>query len=274
MRLGLGLLGAERQREGHLDAVRLQQLGVVGDVVPGLRRVGDAGLGEQLLVVEEPPGAGAEGHAVLDALVLAGLRERGGEVGLGGDGEQLVGAVELALGGVVGVRADLGEVGGVAVLDEVRDLLVDVGPAVDVDVDLDAGVLLLEGAGELVPVVLGAVGLAVAVVRRDQLEGDVAARREPLPQPVRVSVMAVAIPPPPGSSTAAALPLPPFVLKFRACRVCPAAPGVAPPTGMNSESPRVPLQGLHHRPFRSRTRSPQFLTVTRTPAVPVHDRAR
>src|SRR6185312_13952722 len=43
--------------------------------------------------------------------------------------------------------------------------------------DLDAGVLLLEGAGELVPVVLGAVGLAVTVVRGDQLEGDVAVPR-------------------------------------------------------------------------------------------------
>ena len=45
---------------------------------------------------------------------LAGLRERGGEVGLGGYGEQLVDAVELVLGGVVGVRADLGDVGRVA----------------------------------------------------------------------------------------------------------------------------------------------------------------
>lgn len=171
-RLGLRLLRAERQRVRVRHALVLERRGVGGQLLPGLRR-GEAGLPEEGLVVEEQARGGGERHPVLHALHLARGGQLGGEVGLGGDGEQVVGRVEQALVGVVGVRADLRHVGRLAGVDQLLDLAVDVVPGVDADLDLHTGVLALVLLHQPVPVLLGAVGGGVAVVRGDQLQGDV-----------------------------------------------------------------------------------------------------
>ena len=69
-RLGLRLLGAERQAVADM-ALGLNLRGIRLQLVPGLGRIGDPGLGEQLLVVEEGARAGGEGNAVLLALIAA-----------------------------------------------------------------------------------------------------------------------------------------------------------------------------------------------------------
>ncbi|SQA21818.1 Uncharacterised protein [Streptomyces griseus] len=171
--LGLGLLLAQRQGEGVVDALGLERGGVAPDVVPGLGGA-QARPVEQLLVVEEEAGAGDEGQSVQGAVDLAGFGEPRQEVRRGADRERLVGGVELARLGVVRVGADLGDVRGVAGLDHRGDLAVDVLPVEDGDVDLDAGVLLLEARREPAPVLLGAVLRAGAVVGGDQFERDVA----------------------------------------------------------------------------------------------------
>src|SRR5690606_27628988 len=134
---------------------------------------GDAGLGEQLLVVEEHAGGGGERHAVLHTVDPARLGQLGDEVGLDGYGEQVVGAVEEALGGVGGVGADLRHVRRIARVDHLLDLAVDVVPGVDVGLDPDAGVVGLVLVDQGVPVLAGAVGGRGAVVGGDQVQGDV-----------------------------------------------------------------------------------------------------
>src|SRR6185437_18473 len=65
----------------------------------------------------------------------------------------------------------LGDVGVLLVLDQRLDLLVKVGPRDRRDVYLDAGVGLLEGADDGVPVLRARVARAGAVVGDDELEG-------------------------------------------------------------------------------------------------------
>lgn len=133
-----------------------------------------AGRLEEGLVVEQRPGGGDEGQAVLGPLVLSGVDERGEEVGLDGYGEDLLGGVELTGGRVVGVGADLRDVGGLVGLDHLGDLAVDVVPGLDLHLDLDAGVPGLEGGDEVGPVLLGGVAAGEVVVGGDQSEGHVA----------------------------------------------------------------------------------------------------
>lgn len=186
-RLGLRLFPAERQREGRLHTGGLELLGGRLQVRPALglpAALGvlgyDTGVAEQLLVVEEQPGAGHEGHAVLGLPDLAGVGERREEVGLGLDGEQFLGGVELAGSRVVGVRADLRDVGGLVRLDHLGDLGVDLGPGVDADLDVDPGVGPLEGAREVLPVGGGGVLRIVAVVGRHDPQGHLVVPGEAL----------------------------------------------------------------------------------------------
>src|SRR6266516_6186599 len=77
--LGLRLLAAERHAVA--DVALGLDLGRVGlKFGPGLRRGGDAGRREDLLVVVHGPGAGRERDPVVDALVLAVLEELGDQV--------------------------------------------------------------------------------------------------------------------------------------------------------------------------------------------------
>lgn len=153
-----------------------------------------ASLLEEGLVVEERPGGGDERQPVLGALGLSGGGERREEVGLDGDGEDLVGGVELTGGRVVGVGADLRDVGGLVGLDHLGDLAVDVVPGLDLDLDLHAGVIRLEGGDEVGPVLLGRVPAGQVVVGGDQSEGHVTgfAPRTPHPATVAVSPRAAA----------------------------------------------------------------------------------
>ena len=167
-RLGLGLLGTERQAEA--DVAQLGDLRGVGlDVGPGLRGGADARLREQLLVVEEGAARGGERHAVLGAVVGALRLERRQQVAR--VRQHVRGGVEQAVLGVVGEVVALGDVRVLLVLDHRLDLLVEVGPGDRGDVDLDVGVRLLEGGDDAVPVLGAGIARAGAVVGDHELEG-------------------------------------------------------------------------------------------------------
>ena len=137
---------------GHVDQVALRVLGVVrlrggGEVVPGLGRL-DAGVGEQVLAVEQPHRAGVLRHApeavVGVDLAPHPLRELRGDVGGGVRRQVEQGAVtqrerrdELELH-LRDVGSALSGLDGRPQLLVVRSALADVD-----DVDLDLGVRLM-----------------------------------------------------------------------------------------------------------------------------------
>ena len=171
-RFGLRLLVAEGEAEA--DVAQLGDLGGVGlDVGPGLRGGHDAGLREQLLVVEEGAAGSGERHAVLDAVVGALRLERGQQVR--GVREHVRRRVQQAVLGVVGEVVALGDVRVVLVLDHRLDLRVEVGPGDRGDVHLDVGVRRLERGDDRGPVLGAGVAGAGAVVGDHELEGGRAA---------------------------------------------------------------------------------------------------
>ena len=105
---------------GQVDALRRRRvLSLASDVqplVPGLRRRGDAGLGEEVLVVDHDPVGGVPRDAVLPAVDLAGLGQAGDPVGAAEVGDLVGEVLHAAAGGVLG---DLG----VADLDHVGSVL-------------------------------------------------------------------------------------------------------------------------------------------------------
>ena len=136
-RLGLCFLAAERHAVPDV-ALGLDRRGVGPQLRPGLRRRRDPGLGEDLLVVVQRPGAGGERDAVIGALVLAVLEEGRHEVVQDGGGEHLaVGVQQVALGELRG-RVPFEDVGELLVLDQRLDLVREVGPVHGLDVDRDA----------------------------------------------------------------------------------------------------------------------------------------
>jgi hypothetical protein len=170
LELGLSLLRAQRQPVAdHAVAQPLELLGGVAELAPGRRRLADARLLEQRLVVEEQAGARDEGEAVLGSVDRRVVRERGEEVRHRLLGDHLRGLVQEVVRRVLGELVDVEQVGLLASGDERRDLLVDVVPVDDLQVDLVTGIRLLELRDQVLPVGLDVLG----VLRRD--EGDGAA---------------------------------------------------------------------------------------------------
>ena len=147
------------------DAGRLQLLHGGEQVVPGLdRRAIDAGLGDQLLVVEEADLRQDHRHAVDLAVDREGRDRRRGElvaVALQLRADVLEDAgLDLRLQHAAGPAVD--DVRPILGLQEGRQLRL-VGLVLEeLHLDLDAGVLGLEAAGDLLPDLhLGGIGLDV-----------------------------------------------------------------------------------------------------------------
>ncbi len=131
----------------------VELLRVRDPLLAGARRPGDAGLREEVLVVDDDAVGGVPGDAVLGAVVAARLSEARQPVVHAEVACRLQGQVVQAA--LVDVLGDLGvahldDVGPVTVplLERLLDLGADAGPLLDADVQLDVLVLLLEVLGE------------------------------------------------------------------------------------------------------------------------------
>ena len=152
-------------------ALRLDLAGVGHEFVPRLRRRGDAGGREQLLVVEEGARAGGERDAVLGTLVAAELGEHRHRVR--GLAQHLTHLVEQALLRVVGEVIALGDVRVLLVLHHGLHLGVKIVPVYRLHADRDARVGSVEIVGDALPILLAGVGRAVAIIGRDQRQHGV-----------------------------------------------------------------------------------------------------
>ncbi|EGJ73269.1 putative sugar transporter sugar binding protein [Streptomyces sp. Tu6071] len=137
-----------------LVAAPVEQVGVVQPLGAVARGLGDAGLVEELLVVDDDAVGRVPRHAVLRAVEAARLGEAGEPVVHTEVAHRLQRqVVQPALVDVprhLGV-ADLDDVGHLdvlAALERLADLLDDAVPRLDLDVDLEVVVLLLEVLGE------------------------------------------------------------------------------------------------------------------------------
>ena len=140
--LGLRFLGTERQRVADdAAAERLDLARGVDELVPGLGRPGEAGAGEEVLVVEERARARQNREPVELALILAPAREGLDEVVPRLRRQHVVGRVEELVLGVAGEGVQVQHVRRLARLDHRADLLVDRVPVDDPEVDLHAALL-------------------------------------------------------------------------------------------------------------------------------------
>ena len=162
--LGLRLLVAERHAVAADAATEVaDRLARCEQVVPGRGDLGDAGLLEQVGVDEHRAGRRDQRQAVLGAVDRGVLLEGVLDVVQGLGGDDLVGRVEQVVGREAGERVDVEDVGRLVGLHLGADHVVDVVPRLDLEVDLDVGVLGLEVVDDAFPEGLGAVA-----VRRDQ----------------------------------------------------------------------------------------------------------
>jgi hypothetical protein len=152
--LRLRLLGAQRQAVAGVALALGLPRGLL-QLLPALRRVLHADLGERLLVVAERPDAGDERDPELGPVELAVAGERLQEVRLDLRVEHVLRRVQQALVGVGDPVVDVEDVRQLPGLDHRVDLLVDVVPVDHLQLDVDAGVLLLEPADQVVPEALG-----------------------------------------------------------------------------------------------------------------------
>ncbi len=159
--LRLSLLGAERHAvAGDAVAERGDLLRGVEQLIPGLWRLGDSGLAEQVGVDEERASGGDQRCAVLHAGHRRRLHEGVLEVGQGVGRDDVLDRVQQVVGGKAGKGSTVHDVGSLIGLDHRGDDVVEVVPRLHLKLDGVVGVSGLEAGDHVLPEALGGVVIA------------------------------------------------------------------------------------------------------------------